>query len=61
MASGQLMQMTEGRKKTQDTLKTDYKNVDKQFKEQLIKTKVSWSRPKIKAISSFAVGRRVCQ
>ena len=35
------MQMVEGRKKTEDTLKNDYKNVDKQFKEHLIKTKVS--------------------
>ncbi|ORY30598.1 hypothetical protein BCR39DRAFT_529095 [Naematelia encephala] len=41
LASGQLMQMVEGRKKTENTLKTDYKNIDKLFKDQLIKTKVS--------------------
>lgn len=33
--------MVENRKKTERTLDSDYKNIDKQFKEQLIKTKVS--------------------
>nr|XP_031864453.1 uncharacterized protein CI109_000367 [Kwoniella shandongensis]KAA5531525.1 hypothetical protein CI109_000367 [Kwoniella shandongensis] len=40
-ASGHLSQMTENRKKLERTLKSDYKDIDKQFKEQLIKTKVS--------------------
>nr|XP_018262086.1 DNA repair protein RAD50 [Kwoniella dejecticola CBS 10117]OBR84244.1 DNA repair protein RAD50 [Kwoniella dejecticola CBS 10117] len=39
--SGQLLAMTENRKKTEKTLKSDYKDIDKQFKDQLIKTKVS--------------------
>ncbi|WVR06574.1 hypothetical protein IAU60_003606 [Kwoniella sp. DSM 27419] len=39
--SGQLLAMTENRKRTEKTLKSDYKDIDKQFKEQLIKTKVS--------------------
>nr|XP_019013012.1 DNA repair protein RAD50 [Kwoniella pini CBS 10737]OCF51793.1 DNA repair protein RAD50 [Kwoniella pini CBS 10737] len=39
--SGQLLAMTEGRKKTEKTLKSDYKDIDKHFKDQLIKTKVS--------------------
>lgn len=33
--------MTEHRKGMEKTLKDEYKNVDKLFKEQLIKTKVS--------------------
>jgi hypothetical protein len=33
--------MVENRKKTERTLDSDYKNIDKQFKEQLIKTKAS--------------------
>lgn len=40
MASGQLMQMKENRKKLEATLKSDYSSTDKLFKEQLIKTKV---------------------
>lgn len=40
MASGQLLQMTENRKKNEAVLKSDYANTDKLFKEQLIKTKV---------------------
>ncbi|OCF37294.1 DNA repair protein RAD50 [Kwoniella heveanensis BCC8398] len=39
--SGQLLAMTENRKKTEKTLKSDYKDIDRQFKDQLIKTKVS--------------------
>ncbi|GFZ50594.1 Hydrolase acting on acid anhydrides [Saitozyma sp. JCM 24511] len=41
LAKGELAQMVENRKKTERTLDSDYKNIDKQFKEQLIKTKVS--------------------
>ena len=33
--------MIEGRKKTDKTLHDDYHNIDKLFKDQLIKTKVS--------------------
>jgi DNA repair protein RAD50 len=40
LAKGELAQMIENRKKTERTLENDYKNIDKQFKEQLIKTKV---------------------
>lgn len=35
------MQMAEERKRLEKTLKSDYKNVDKLFREQLIKTKTS--------------------
>lgn len=35
--------MTQNREKTGGTLELDYKNIDKQFKEQLIKTKVRLS------------------
>ena len=45
LASGQLIEMREGRKKTERTLKDDYQNIDKQFKDQLIKTKVPRPRP----------------
>lgn len=41
MASGQLMQMTEERKRMDKTLKSDYKNIENEFREQLIKTKTS--------------------
>lgn len=41
LASGILLQMTEDRKLKEKTLKVEYKDIDKQFKEQLIKTKVS--------------------
>ena len=34
------MQMTKNREKVQETLKMDYKDIDKKYKEQLIKTKV---------------------
>jgi DNA repair protein RAD50 len=40
-ASGQLIAMADNRAKLEQTLKMDYKNIDKQFKDQLIKTKVS--------------------
>ena len=33
--------MTQNREKMEKTLELDYKGIDKQFKEQLIKTKVS--------------------
>jgi len=33
--------MTQNREKMRNTLDMDYKGIDKQFKEQLIKTKVS--------------------
>lgn len=32
--------MSHSRKKLEETLKMDYKNIDKLFKDQLIKTKV---------------------
>ena len=32
--------MTQNREKMENTLELDYKGIDKQFKEQLIKTKV---------------------
>lgn len=35
------MQMTEERKRLEKTLKSDYKNSDKQYREQLVKTKTS--------------------
>jgi len=38
--------MNEGRKKTEETLKQDYRDIDKQFKEQLIKTKASHGIPR---------------
>jgi DNA repair protein RAD50 len=41
LARGELVQMTQNRKKMQSTMELDYKGIDKQFKEQLIKTKVS--------------------
>jgi DNA repair protein RAD50 len=41
MESGGLLQVINNRKKTEKTLKDDYHNVDRLFKEQLIKTKVS--------------------
>lgn len=34
--------MTQNREKMENTLDLDYKGIDKQFKEQLIKTKVSF-------------------
>lgn len=34
------MQLKEQRKSSEKTLKDEYKNIDKTFKEQLIKTKV---------------------
>jgi hypothetical protein len=40
-ARGELIQMTQNREKMEKTLELDYKGIDKQFKEQLIKTKVS--------------------
>ncbi|ORX37164.1 hypothetical protein BD324DRAFT_625039 [Kockovaella imperatae] len=40
-ASGVLSQVIENRKRMQETLESEYKNIDKMFKEQLIKTKVS--------------------
>lgn len=33
--------MTQNRQKMETTLEMDYKGIDKQFKEQLIKTKAS--------------------
>jgi len=33
--------MTKNREKVEETLKLDYKDIDKKYKEQLIKTKVS--------------------
>lgn len=41
LASGELVQMTKNREKVEETLKLDYKDIDKKYKEQLIKTKVS--------------------
>lgn len=35
------MQMTEERKRMDKTLKADYKDIEKVFREQLIKTKTS--------------------
>lgn len=35
--------MVQNRKKLEETLKMDYKNIDKQFKDQLIKTKVGFT------------------
>jgi hypothetical protein len=35
-----LLQMSEDRKIKERTLKVEYKDIDKQFREQLIKTKV---------------------
>lgn len=40
VASGVLLQMSEDRKTKERTLKVEYKDIDKQFREQLIKTKV---------------------
>lgn len=40
MASGVLLQMTENRKKAEHTLKTEYRDIDKEFRSQLIKTKM---------------------
>lgn len=41
LASGELVQMTKNREKLAETLRIDYKDIDKKYKEQLIKTKVS--------------------
>ena len=40
LASGELVQMSKNREKLEETLKMDYRNVDKLYKDQLIKTKV---------------------
>lgn len=42
-ATGHYEAMKAARIKTQQTLKSDYANSDELFKEQLIKTKVSFS------------------
>ncbi|KAK4689016.1 DNA repair protein RAD50, partial [Tremellales sp. Uapishka_1] len=41
LRSGELLQMHEARKKMEETLRADYKSIDKLYKEQLIKTKTS--------------------
>ncbi|KAL7420509.1 DNA repair protein rad50 [Cryptotrichosporon argae] len=41
LTSGVLQQMIVNREKAEKTLASDYKNIDKQFREQLIKTKTS--------------------
>ncbi|WVO14305.1 hypothetical protein L204_101937 [Cryptococcus depauperatus] len=41
VTQGHLLAMIENRKKLEKTLKTDYKNIDNVFKEQLIKTTIS--------------------
>lgn len=43
LASGVLLQMTENRKKLQGTLNTEYKTIDKEYRDQLVKTRVSGS------------------
>lgn len=51
--------MKENREKLQQTLKADYKDIDKLFKEQLIKTKVGFSV--IGTTIADCSGRRICQ
>jgi hypothetical protein len=41
MRSGELVQMKSARDKQKRTLDTEYKDIDKLYKEQLIKTKAS--------------------
>ncbi|ODN93462.1 DNA repair protein RAD50 [Cryptococcus wingfieldii CBS 7118] len=41
LSQGQLMEMAGNRKKLEKTLQMDYKSIDKEFKEQMIKTEVS--------------------
>ncbi|BEJ06595.1 hypothetical protein CcaverHIS641_0311170 [Cutaneotrichosporon cavernicola] len=41
LCSGQVMQMAEERKRLEKTLSSDYKNIDKLYRDQLIKTKTS--------------------
>jgi len=48
--------MTKNREKVQETLKMDYKDIDKKYKEQLIKTKV---RLQLALCFMLIIGRRV--
>lgn len=41
ITQGGLLEMRANRQKMEKTLKMDYKNIDKQYKEQLIKTTIS--------------------
>lgn len=53
--------MTQNRQKMESTLETDYKGIDKQFKEQLIKTKVSVYVSAVHQSSVLLINRQVSE